>query len=132
MKRILKYGLIVIKNNKILLQLEKEQEKLLLPGGKPKKNETPEECLAREIKEEINAEIKQQSLQQLGRFEDIAADGEAILTVELYKGELKTKPKPANEVKKIIWFGTKNDTERLSPVIRNKILPYLTAMRMIK
>jgi 8-oxo-dGTP diphosphatase len=29
-----------------------------LPGGKIEQNETPEECLIREIKEEINIEIK--------------------------------------------------------------------------
>jgi len=132
MKRIMKYALIVIKNNKILVQLEKKQEKLLLPGGKPRKGEDYKKCLRREIKEELRAEVNEDSLKALGRFEDIAADGKAILTAELYLGELKGTPKPSNEVKKIIWFGTKNDQDRLSPLIRNKVIPYLLAVRLIK
>ncbi len=132
MKRITKYALIVIKNNKILLQDEKKQETLLLPGGKPRKGENYEKCLKREIMEELGAEIKEGSLKPLGKFEDIAADGEAILTVELYLGGLKTQPKPSNEVKKLVWFGAKNNQEILSPVIRNKILPYLLAVRLIR
>ncbi len=132
MKRITKYALIVIRNNKILLQQEKKQEKLLLPGGKPRKGENYEKCLRREIKEELGAEIKEGSLKPLGKFEDIAADGKAILTAELYLGELKTKPKPSNEVKKIVWFNSKNNQGALSPVIRNKVMPYLLAVRLIK
>jgi 8-oxo-dGTP diphosphatase len=132
MKRITKYGLLVIKNNKILLQVEKRQKMLLLPGGKPKKGERYEQCLKREIKEELNSEIEEGTLNYLGRFEDMAADESSILTVWLYSGKLKTKPKPRNEVKRIVWFGKKNNPERLSPVIRNKIMPYLQAVRLIK
>lgn len=132
MKRIIKYALIIIKNNKILLQLEKKQEKLLLPGGKPRKGENYEKCLKREIKEELGAEIDTETLKPLGKFEDIAADGKAILTAELYLGNLKTKPHPRNEVKKLVWFRAKDRQDVLSPVIRNKVLPYLLAVRLIK
>jgi len=132
MKRIMKHALIVIKNNKILLQLEKKEDKLLLPGGRPRKGEDYMACIKREIKEELNAEVDLDTLKSLGKFEDIAADGKAILTVELYQAELLTKPKPRNEVKKTVWFGKKNDQYRLSPVIRNKIMPYLEAVRLIR
>ncbi len=132
MKRIIKYALIIIRNNKILLQDEKKQEKLLLPGGKPRKGENYEKCLRREIREELGAEIKEGTLKPLGKFEDIAADGKAILTVELYLGKLKTMPKPRNEVKKLVWFGAKSKQDILSPVIRNKVMPYLLAVRLIK
>ena len=132
MKRITKYALIIIKNNKILLQQEKKQEKLLLPGGKPRKGENYEKCLKREIKEELGPEINTETLKPLGKFEDIAADGKAILTAEIYLGKLNTKPKPRNEVKKLVWFSAKNNQEALSPVIRNKILPYLLAVRLIR
>ena len=64
--------------------------------------------------------------------EDIAADGKSILTAELYIGELAKAPRPGKEVKKIVWFGAGNDLTKLSPVIRNKIIPYLQAVRLIK
>ena len=132
MKRISKCALLVIKNNKILLQVEKKQDKLLLPGGKPVRDEDYLECLRREIKEELNSEIDESSLEFLGKFEDLAADGESILTVKLYRGELKTKPKPRNEVKRLVWFGMKSNHNRLSPVIRNQLMPYLKAVRLLK
>jgi len=131
MDRIMKYGLLVVKNKKILLQDEKGHTKLLMPGGKPLKGEDPVKCLVREIKEELNAEIDVKSLQYLGKFEDIAAKREAILTMELYKGDLTTKPKPSNEVKKLVWFGKTSNQDRLSPIIRNKVMPYVNAMRLL-
>ena len=132
MKRITKHALLVIKDNKILLQIEKKQDKLLLPGGKPRKGEDYLKCLKREIKEELGAQIEEESIKSLGKFEDVAADATSILTVELFTGQINTKPKPSSEVKKLVWFGTKNDADRLSPVIRNKIMPYLEAVRLLK
>ena len=132
MKRILKYALIITRNNKILLQKEAKHTLLLLPGGKPKKKETPEQCIKREIMEAIKADIDVASLRYLGRFEDINAEGDAIVTVELYAGTLLSRPKTSRVVRKLIWFGKKSNQKLLSPVIRNKILPYLIAVRMVQ
>ena len=131
MKRIMKYGLLIVRNNRILLQKEKDEEKLLLPGGRPKRREDYLKCLRREIKEELDATINENELQYLGKFEDSTADGKSELTIELYLGTLKDTPKPSGEVEKIIWFGLKNRPERLSPVIRNKIMPYLKAVNIL-
>jgi len=53
---------IIVKGSKILVTQRSEQMKLPLkwefPGGKIEENETAEECLHREIKEEINLEIE--------------------------------------------------------------------------
>jgi 8-oxo-dGTP diphosphatase len=62
MKRVSK--VILYKGNKILLQLRDNQPNTPHPniwslfGGKIEGNETPEECLAREIKEELNGTLK--------------------------------------------------------------------------
>jgi 8-oxo-dGTP diphosphatase len=132
MKRILKYAVIIEKNGKILLQKEAKQKLLLLPGGKPHTGETPQHCITREIQEELKADIDASSLRYLGKFEDIAADGTSIVTVELYTGQLATPPKTTSVVRKLVWFGKNSRQEVLSPVIRNKILPYLTVVRILK
>lgn len=53
---------IIIKDNKILIaQRGKDEnlsEKWEFPGGKIEKGETPQECLKREIIEELNIEIE--------------------------------------------------------------------------
>lgn len=53
---------IILKENKILVTQRSEKMNLPLkwefPGGKIEENETPENCLLREIKEELNLEIE--------------------------------------------------------------------------
>lgn len=53
---------IIIKDGKILIAQRGKNEKLAgkweLPGGKIEKGETPQECLKREIIEELNIEIE--------------------------------------------------------------------------
>jgi 8-oxo-dGTP diphosphatase len=53
---------IIVQGNKILVTQRSEKMKLPLkwefPGGKIETNETAEECILREIKEELNLEIE--------------------------------------------------------------------------
>jgi len=53
---------IILRDNKILVTQRSEKMNLPLkwefPGGKIEENETPENCLLREIKEELNLEIE--------------------------------------------------------------------------
>jgi len=53
-------GIILI-NGKIVL-LKNERNEWELPGGKLDPNETPEQCLVREMKEELNINTEVQSL----------------------------------------------------------------------
>ena len=48
---------IIIDNNKVLC-LKNERNEWDFPGGKITYNEDPEDCLKREVKEEVNLEIK--------------------------------------------------------------------------
>ena len=52
---------LLIKNNRILIAKRKHSDKLSgkweFPGGKIEEGETPEECLKRELKEELNIDI---------------------------------------------------------------------------
>ena len=56
---------IIIKDNKVLITRRSPGQKFAgfweFPGGKCEPNETPEECLVREIKEELDVEAEVQS-----------------------------------------------------------------------
>jgi 8-oxo-dGTP diphosphatase len=62
---ILVTAAILIHNNKLLIAQRKSTDILAnkweFPGGKIEVNETPEDCLIREIKEEFSIDIKIQS-----------------------------------------------------------------------
>ncbi|MFH1181355.1 MAG: NUDIX domain-containing protein [Candidatus Woesearchaeota archaeon] len=119
---IRKIGLAAVEENKLLLVKKKGLLQLIMPGGKIEAGETPEQCLKREIKEELNAGVEE--LKFLGKFEDKASGSKDIVTIELYSGKLIGKIVPKNEIESYVWFG-KGSKEMLSPIVKNKILPFL-------
>jgi len=51
-------GLLVIKNNKLLLAFSRNKKAWYLPGGKVDSGETSRQALIREIKEELNVTLQ--------------------------------------------------------------------------
>lgn len=58
MKLNVRSGIIIIKDNKILLHKNDNKDNYCLPGGGVKFLESSEEAIIREIKEEVNLDIK--------------------------------------------------------------------------
>lgn len=88
MKRVT--AAIIKKEDKVLIAQRSKGDKLALkwefPGGKIEKNETPEECLKREIKEELNL-----SIQVTDHFADsIYKYDSGEITLQAYLGEIKS------------------------------------------
>ncbi len=126
MKTYFKYALCIIRDNKLLVLEESDQELYLMPGGTPEAQESMEQTLSRELKEELDVELDIKSLRYLGPFEDVAAGKEdARVHIELYLGDFSGRMKPSSEVKRLVWFGKDDNLSRLAPVTRNKILPAL-------
>ncbi|NIO20420.1 MAG: NUDIX domain-containing protein [Candidatus Aenigmarchaeota archaeon] len=131
--KIHKIGAAIIKNNKILVVREAGWEKYGLPGGTIKENEEVFDCLEREIKEELNVDVKKDSLEYLGIFEDVAMnEANTIIQIKLYKAELESEPSKTSEVEDMFWFGKDDDFEKLGPIDKNKIIPALINKGLIK
>lgn len=101
---------LIIKGDKILLAqraIEPYKNFWDVPGGFLKLKEHPEQGLAREIKEELNVDIKIKKL--LGIFMDkYGASGDCTLNI-YYLAEIKKgKLKPASDVKSFKWFEIDN------------------------
>jgi 8-oxo-dGTP pyrophosphatase MutT (NUDIX family) len=132
-KTLFKSSLAIIRNNKLLLLREFEQDKLITPGGQIEDNESAIESLKREMMEELGTEIDTNSLKYIGKFEDIAAGKkDTKINIQLFLGEVVGEMKPANEIKELIWFGKNDDWNTLSPMLKNKILPTLIEKGYIK
>lgn len=117
MKEIDKIALIKIENGKILSTKSKGNNKYYIPGGKRENDETDEQTLIREIKEELSVEIIKESIEYVGTFKaqsDGAIDG-TIVKMTCYKANYIGDLKEDNEIEAIRWLNY-NDLEIISEV----------------
>ena len=95
---------IIEKNEQILLCQRKRNSKYALkwefPGGKVKENESLEECLKRELKEELNigVEVGEKILTKVNVYSDGGIFEVSYFLIDSYRGKIRNKI-----FEKIIW-----------------------------
>ena len=117
MKEIDKIAFIYLKDKKILSTLSKGKDTYYIPGGKREGNETDEETLIRECKEELTIDIKKETIQYYGTFEaqaHVKAEG-IIVKMTCYLAEFSGVLQPSSEIEEIRWLEYK-DLDIISPV----------------
>ena len=126
-----KIGLLVLNDDSTkFLVCEKDKDDIttqyIMPGGQMEEK-SAEDCLKREIKEELDCEIDFGTLTYIGEYADVAAgEPDHEVVIDLYQGKLIGDPKPSHEIKKIHWIGKADAAnEQVSPIIRRKIIPSL-------
>jgi 8-oxo-dGTP diphosphatase len=121
-----KVGLLTIRDGRVLLCRKKHTTALLiLPGGCREPGESTEQCLARELREELG-EVTATVFDRLGIYESRAAGAEEkLVRIELYRGDLIGEPAPNSEIKELVWFGPEDDEAQLAPSLREVIFPDL-------
>lgn len=126
-RKIVKVGLAVMHENRLLLVRKRGGKSYILPGGKPEAGENDVETLTREIDEELGCSLNCESLVFLGAFSDVAADlADTIVVVRLYGAQLVGAPNPKSEIECITWFSPEHGHDvTLAPSIQNHILPFL-------
>jgi len=133
MKKIFKAALALIRDNKVLMAKNFNVDKYYIPGGTIEKNESEEEALLREIKEELSVDIIKDSMKYFGTFEDVATTHpDSIVQIRLYLGEVLGELKPDSEVEKLGWFGKNDDWNKLGSVAKTKIMPALVREGLIR
>ena len=117
MKEINKIALLYLKDGQILSTLSKGKDTYYLPGGKRELNETDEQTLIRECKEELTIDIKEDTIKYYGTFK-AQAHGKAegiIVKMTCYTAEFIGEIKPSSEIQEIRWLNYK-DIDIISPV----------------
>jgi 8-oxo-dGTP pyrophosphatase MutT (NUDIX family) len=106
MKEIDKIAFIKIENGQILSTKSIGKNKYYIPGGKRENNETDEQTLIREIKEELSVVIVSESIEYVGTFKaqsDGAFEGVNV-KMTCYKANYIGELKENNEIEEIRWL----------------------------
>ena len=122
MKEINKIAFIYIKDNKVLSSLSKGKDTYYIPGGKKENNETDEETLIRECKEELTIDIIKDTIKYYGTFEAQAHGKEdgILVKVTCYTAEFEGKITPSSEIGEVMWLDYTNLNVKISSV--NKLI----------
>ena len=118
MKLIDKIAFIYLKDGNILSTLSKGKDTYYIPGGKRELDETDEETLIRECKEELSINIKRDTIKYYGTFE-AQAHGKAegiLVKMTCYTAEFDGELKPDSEIQEIKWLNYSNLDVKISPV----------------
>ncbi len=129
-----KIGGIILKDKKLLVTRSKGKDVFVAPGGKVEKNETAEEALTRELKEEISIEIKKDTLKEFGTFYAPAAGKEDsmlrmdVIIVKDWEGEIA----PASEIEEIIWIDSNYPKDiKIGSIFEHEVIPRLKEGNLI-
>lgn len=98
---------IHIKEGKILSTRSKGKDTYYIPGGKRDGNETDEQALIREVKEEVMVDLVPKTIRHYGTFE-AQAHGKPegiIVRAACYTAEFTGDLKPGSEKEEIAWLG---------------------------
>lgn len=102
-------GLIVLKEEKLLLAFSKNKKAWYLPGGKIDAGETTHQAIIREIKEELNLDLQPELLTFYGHI-TAAAYGEQqniIMEQDCFLYDLTENIAASNEIDEVGYFDLK-------------------------
>jgi len=103
MDQIHKAGALIFSDKRMMIVRPKERPFFLSPGGKYEGSETAEECIRRELMEELS--VKMKSFKPYKTYEiGKAATSNLPLKLELYLVEITGEPKPSSEIEVIAWI----------------------------
>ncbi|MFH1787485.1 MAG: NUDIX domain-containing protein [archaeon] len=133
MEIIHKIAAMVITDDKFLMVRKKGKDIWTNLGGKPEGDETEDEALIREIKEELDCDSE--IVRKLGDFEAKAVFDDAVVRLSVFLVKIIGEPKindPELEEFRFISKDYKTQGIKLPPSIEEQILPYCLDYGILK
>lgn len=131
-KYIDKLAFIEIQNKKLLVTLSKGKDTWYIPGGKREGDETDQQALVREVREELTVDLESGSLKLYGVFEAQAHGKPAgtIVRMTCYTGTYDGQLIPSSEIKKLDFFNY--DQKHLCSMVDHLIFDDLFRKKLIQ
>jgi len=123
---------IIIKDKKLLMCRKYNEPHFIMPGGRTLKGETPEQTLKRELKEELDVELK--SIKPFKTWEALHfRDKDKIVKMETFFVEIKGEPKATEEIDKIVFVDSnyKKKGLKIASIDEDYLVPKLKKMNLI-
>lgn len=118
---------IIIKGGKLLMLKGRGYDELWTPGGKIETGESEEDCLKRELKEEIGAKVT-----GLSFFKEYSGKSfyhsNRITKQKIFIVSISGEIKPGAEIENFIWLAKEDFKKRkfpMIPITEKKIIPDL-------
>ncbi len=121
---------IILKDDKILAVRKKSTDIYIMPGGGPEGNETHEETLKRELKEELCVELK--NLKLFDTFVEPAIFEPGNIVAHIYYADIEGKPSPNSEIEEIKWLDSNYQDLKTGSVLGERVMPRLIKSGLIK
>lgn len=131
MKTKTRIAAVIVKNGKLLMEKGRGCKELWMPGGKIKEGESDQECLKRELKEELKAEITSMKFfkEYLGKsFYNDWMNKQKVYIVSIV-GEIQ----PGAEIEDYVWLSREdfeNKKHAMIPITEKEITPDLIKNRL--
>lgn len=118
-------AVIVNEQQQLLLVRKKNTAAFMQVGGKLEPNELPEQCMLREIEEEIGTEARIK--QFVGRFETATAnEPDHLLVAYVYHVTLAQAPHVQAEIAEMRWIDLDESNLNLAPLTTEVVIPWVT------
>ena len=111
--------------------IARKGDTFLIPGGKIHDGEKTNECITREIKEELGVEVVSQ--RYFGEYEDEAAlDPGKTVSMEIFVVTVEGTPKECGEIEEIRCINSKDICSlKLGSVLEKYVIPQLKERNVI-
>lgn len=125
---------VIVRDKKLLVVRSKGKDVFFAPGGKLEKEETYEQALVRELKEELAMDLQPHHYEHFGSFSAQADDRPDVLLhmtaflIKDYDGPLEA----SSEIEELAWIDATNSTNTpIGSIFRHDVLPLLVSKGMV-
>lgn len=125
MRSIRKSAAVILRDGLLLVVRKEGTDVFISPGGKPEPGENHRACLARELREELCAEMVEE--RAFGVFHGVAVFEDVALDLEVSLVSTAEKLEPAAEIEEIAWIAGDHEAHgiRVASVFARQVIPAL-------